>query len=501
MGFKEDAEFARNVSMGAVGAAEIGRVLRDQHGHRPIELERYAMANKVWRTKIKRRRLPDLLCLRCGKRFEVRAKSRLGMVLSHSEQPERRWDEGGMRPEDLFVFARVTLEQGALPRVGPPTFISREALGSVVDLARESAPKAASAGSEVTMTWPSWVPGCSLVLEGIDEEDRIVYRRDDGKQMRYWHWRKWGVGNMHLYTKPGTAVAAGGAIVAGPVPPASPECDGDTWDVASALRAEEGAERHAGIKAAGVLGRIDLQEELARYAASSDWRMKVEALGALARLQPVTWANRIADLADDANAADEARMEAVFVLSEIPSEKAASALAAVASNSANPEELRAAAAWGLGRGARPRPDLLLPLIGSSEEIVSLHAIVALESIPASCVPHLVGWLDGADERLAASAARVLSRHRCVQALLDALRSGGRARLWALTALGDIPPEVVREAAGGALDNDAMRTLEPMWLAQRDWLRLETSRDGLQALDVQTVRFDPVNLIQRPRCRE
>lgn len=494
MGFKEDAEFARNVSMGAVGAAEIGRVLRDQHGHRPIELERYAMANKVWRTKIKRRRLPDLVCRRCGKRFEVRAKSSPGIVVSHSEQPERRWNEGGMRPEDLFVFAHVRREREGIYHIGKPTFIDLRALSAVAHLGRLSDPKAASAGAEMTITWPSWVPGCSLVVERIDEEGRIVCRQDDGKQMSYGHWRKWGAANMHLYVTPGTAVAAGGAIVAGSVPPASPECDGDTWDVASAVIAEEDAERHASIKAAGVLGRIDLQEELARYAASSDWRMKVEALGALARLQPVTWANRIADdLADNVNATDEARMEAVFVLSEIPSEEAASALAAVASNSANPEELRAAAAWGLGRGARPRPDLLLHLIGSSEEIVSLHAIVALESVPQSCVPELVGWLDGADDRLAASAARVLSRHGCVQALLDALRSGGRARLWALTALGDIPPEVVRNAARGALDDDATRALEPIWLAQRDWLRHDTGRDGLQALDVQTVRFDPVDL--------
>ena len=61
MGFKEDADFARFVSMGAVGVAAVAFDLSEAHGHRMVELERYAMANKVWQTKVKRLRLPDLL--------------------------------------------------------------------------------------------------------------------------------------------------------------------------------------------------------------------------------------------------------------------------------------------------------------------------------------------------------------------------------------------------------------------------------------------------------
>ena len=83
MGFKEDADFARFVSMGAIGSAAVASHLRSRLGHQPIELERYAMANKVWQTKVKRIRLPDLLCVRCGLRIESRAKSKLAVVLSH----------------------------------------------------------------------------------------------------------------------------------------------------------------------------------------------------------------------------------------------------------------------------------------------------------------------------------------------------------------------------------------------------------------------------------
>lgn len=60
MGFKEDEDFARFLTMGAYAAAAVSDDL-DARGHRIIELERYAKANKIWSIKVKRLRLPDLL--------------------------------------------------------------------------------------------------------------------------------------------------------------------------------------------------------------------------------------------------------------------------------------------------------------------------------------------------------------------------------------------------------------------------------------------------------
>ena len=127
MGFKEDADFARYVSMGATGTAAIASYLRDRYGHRPIELERYAMANKVWQTKVKRLRLPDLLCVACGRRVESRAKSALAIVLSDSDTPGREWYAGGMRDDDLYAFTRADLSTFP-PMVGQPVFFSSAAL-------------------------------------------------------------------------------------------------------------------------------------------------------------------------------------------------------------------------------------------------------------------------------------------------------------------------------------------------------------------------------------
>ena len=53
----------------------------NNRGHRMGELERYAAGNKVWGVRPKRLRIPDLLCLRCGRRFESKGKSKLEIKL------------------------------------------------------------------------------------------------------------------------------------------------------------------------------------------------------------------------------------------------------------------------------------------------------------------------------------------------------------------------------------------------------------------------------------
>lgn len=490
MGFKEDADFARFVSMGAVGAAAVARHLRDQHSHVPIELERYAMANKVWQTKVKRLRLPDLVCVRCGRRVESRAKSRLGIILSHSDAPGREWHAGGMRPGDWYAFLKADLTIFP-PSAGVPTYFTTDALRAAVGGAKRSAPKAASEGSEVTLTWPAWVPPKSGRFRGIDEEGRIVCEWEDGRTSRYWHWRNWPE-PRYTYLDPDGFIVGEETVVAGVVATASNlDCPGDHWDLASDLDAPDAADRYAAIKATGATDRTDLAPRLAATAESpdEDWRVRVEAYGSLARLQPETWTDQLHALAADPGGEAEQCMEAVFVLSEIPTKQAADALASVASNRGLAVEVRSASAWGLGQGAAPAPQLLLPITADEDSFVALHAIAAIEELPDNLAPALIGWMAEPDERRAAVAAQLLQRHRRVAALLDATAVNAEARLWALRALGDLAPEVVRVHAGDRLTPDLVDILEPMWRGQSDWLRTEGA-EGLAALDVQKVRFDP-----------
>ena len=103
MGFKSDREFLRNVSIGAVGTRQVAEILTEG-GFNIIELERYSGSNKIWSTKIKRLRVPDLLCLNTGIRIESRSKSKLAVIMSHAEKnPDRSWDKS-LRDDDLIAF-------------------------------------------------------------------------------------------------------------------------------------------------------------------------------------------------------------------------------------------------------------------------------------------------------------------------------------------------------------------------------------------------------------
>ena len=82
MAFKEDESFLLFLTMGAVGSAVAWREL-EKLGHTIVELDRGGGGNKLWATKLKRQRPPDLLCTRCGTRFEVRAKSNIEIRMSH----------------------------------------------------------------------------------------------------------------------------------------------------------------------------------------------------------------------------------------------------------------------------------------------------------------------------------------------------------------------------------------------------------------------------------
>lgn len=484
MGFKEDADFGRYLSMGAIATDAVRTDLK-RYGHNIVELERFAMSNKVWQTRVKRMRLPDLLCTNCGLRVESRGKSELGIIVSHSQSDNRGW-EGGMRENDLFAFLRVSPLEGSF-KASPPIYFTMRDLRAAREIARESARKAFSEGAEVTLEWNSWVPKNSGTLVGIDDREYLLCEWDNGGSYTYWQWREWE--ERHTYIRPGDRFVGGETMVAGTVPAAeSPTCAGD-WDLETALSDPDVGERYAGVKAAGILQRSDLFARIALIAHDEeDWRLRLEAAASLARMDPGQMRPIVA-AATDPDRDEAERIEAVFVLSEIPTDEAAEALATIASDRDGPSELRAAAVWSLARGVRPKPELVLQFAADSDDLVALHSIVGLPDLPDSLIPGLVKWLEG-DDRQAAAAAQILRRHTAVAALLTSVQGGGRARLWALRALGDLPPAVVRSSGKSLLTAEIERDLEPIWIGLQDWLRTNGA-DGLAALDVQTIRFDPL----------
>ena len=392
-----------------------------------------------------------------------------------------------MRDSDLYAFLRLDLDSTP-PRASEPVYFCTSDLRSAVPGAKENSRKASSEGSEVTLTWTSWVPGKSGILTGPDSEGRLICKWADGSSFPYWQWRRWPA--RYLYIEPGDLITAGETMVAGIVaPPEDITCPGG-WDLRAALGDSDDAERYAAAKVAGILGRTDLVDELTTIARREpDWRLRLEATASLARMD-ARWLRPIVEMATIPGNPGQQRIEAVFVLSEIPTDEAAEALAEIAeADGEKPQELRAAAVWGLASGVRPRPDLVLLYAADSDPFVSLHAIAGMPTVPESLIPGLLDWLDQ-DDAHAAAAAQVLMRHQGVRPLLTAVQAGGRGRLWALRALGDLPRELVQSRGGELLTATIQEDLEPLWIAHDDWLR-GAGAEGLEALEVQKVRFNPL----------
>lgn len=491
MGFKEDADFARFVAMGAVGAAVAADVLRERYHHEPIELERYAMANKVWQSKVKRLRLPDLVCTRCGLRVEARAKSKLAVVLSHSDTPGRGWDQGGMRDADLYAFMRVRSERNEFPPVvADPVWFSTAALRGSARHARRSGRKSQSEGSEVTLSWKSWSPNYAGMFEGVDGDGRIIVRKETGGRVTYWQWRDWP-SERHIYMEPGARFEPGEQLVAGTVEaPGSLGCPGQTWDLAQALNDSDDVERLAAIRATGSDPTPQITDLLTGIAldCDEDWRVRLEARIALSRTDPPRWVPLVADTINDATDQEQS-MEAVLALTELPADEAVDALVGIARHVEHHQDVRSAAAWGIGQGAAASPDRLMSLVLDGNPLVAVHAVSAIDTLTPEMQALLLEWLGGTDQRNAAAAANLLARNTAVDILLDAYEQGESARTWALYALGCMDAAIVRCRAGARLTGELRAVLEPMWLRELDWL--QTADDPLSALDLQKIRFDPI----------
>ena len=218
MGFKSDREFLRNVSIGAVGTRKIAAILR-QGGFCIIELERYCSSNKIWATKIKRLRVPDLLCLDSGIRIACRAKADLKITMSHSvNNVDRAWDKG-LRDSDIVAFIRCwptddtwkASDRAALFRVGDMRFTWH--------LAKQERMKSAAEGSEVRVTWPATVANRAGKVLSVSP-DSIRRELASGRQQSYRLARESSSGSFRLmpHVNAGDVFGDGDTILASALP-------------------------------------------------------------------------------------------------------------------------------------------------------------------------------------------------------------------------------------------------------------------------------------------
>lgn len=269
--------------------------------------------------------------------------------------------------------------------------------------------------------------------------------------------------------------------------PADVRCDGVTWDPSRDLASADHDTRYAGVKA----NRFRRPESgFARLEAiasddDEDWRIRLEALAACASVEPARYTPELVRQATDTVSDPERQMEAVFVLTELNSPPANEGLTQVAQTRTLASEVRAAAAWGLGTDPNAAASLMT-LLDDDDDRVALHATSALPAeLPHVVLQQLLDWCREGTNRQSAMAATLLARHRCVEELhriaTDPSSSG---RLYAIRALGDLPPQDVEAALGVLLEPELHRMLEPLWIARRDWLRTAENDGALDVLAAQ-----------------
>ncbi|PYP91849.1 MAG: hypothetical protein DMG65_05980 [Candidatus Angelobacter sp. Gp1-AA117] len=476
MGFKTDSSFLRFLSMGAIGVRQTMKQLSGM-GFKPIELERYCASNKLWTTKVKRLRLPDVLCVKTGLRLEVRAKSDLKIRMSDApNNPDRRWDSG-LRDDDVAAFIAVAEGEGGPVPADEAVFFSVSALRASVGQSQLGPPKSASEGAERDRTWPSTVPSCDGTVESVSKEKLVVMMQVGEGATRK---QTYTLNGKHVYVQPGAQFKAEVSILAG-----APEKQADlaaflnkNYDPLAGLQEANAVDRYAAVKSLPY--RDDLRARAvpaleALLNNEQEERVALEAAGASAVLGSALGQDRITKILWG-DGREDLRMESVLILTELASPFARDELVRVAGDKKFAgNEIRQAAVWGLGKAGLKAYDQILPYIADEDENVALHAIVAFGvDTPDVVIVRLVDELTKNDQRRAAAASetlRLIGNETVLKFLIEAAAGGHD---WVLATLGRLPAALVRPALTGS---DLLKKVAPLlllsegsnWLAPEDRL--------------------------------
>jgi HEAT repeat protein len=440
--FKTDESFLEKLVLGATGTRAVALDLRRQ-GHEPIELERGSMDYKIWKDiKIKRVRVPDILCLRCATRFEARAKTHLEISMSHSKSdPERGWDRG-LADSDIVAFS-LCKKNGPRPTEcvasGLIQYVSATALRKAYrrGLVLEEKPKGAGEGFEIRVTWPSAVASADGIVAEVSTS-RLQYRRmSDGRTISLGLTR--GMIALKPLVKAGDKIREG-QLVASVVP------------VSADIACSKSASVNTFVK---MLGSTSISDKYAAAKALSHFKgeksivllsgrmrddkehiyVRLESAASLARLGEQTGMDFINSALHDEYY--EHRLEAVIILGEIKTESSRTALGRVLSDPDQPPEIRAGGAWALGElGQAESVDALVSAFAEIAEPVRAEAARALRKIIASTGVDVTEMLPAAINDQRAGIAWALSRsgHIDLDALSRAMKNDDTRR-WVAYVLG------------------------------------------------------------------
>lgn len=488
MGFKADASFLKFLSMGALGVHQTMQHLRAL-GFQPIELERYCGSNKIWATKVKRLRLPDLLCVATGLRMEVRAKTDLKIRMSDAPaNPDRVWD-AGLRDDDVVAFiACIDTPDGPCPADAPVHF-TVQALRASAGQSKLGPPKSASEGAERDRTWPAIVPSRPGRVIEVAQGRLVVEMSADGERLA--RRQTYALNGKSAYVTPGDTFLADVSILGGA--PAAlailPTYLANQYRPLEHVRAANAVDRYAAVKA--LRYRDDPRAQVvpaleAVIAQEQEIRVALEAAGSAAAHGSAAGQDAILRHVWANPDRPDMRMEAAFILTELRDGAFSRAQLRRIADSANfaGDEIRQAAVWGLGKAGVKSYSDLLPFIDDAEQDMALHAIAAFgDDTPPAVIESLVRDLLAAHPRRAPAASeslRVIGSQEVLDALIAAARVPTSAPEWVLATLGRLPPAAVRAALAGS---PLLERISPMLLVAEGahWLATEEAATDIRFL--------------------
>ncbi len=440
--FKSDESFLEKLAIGAIGARAVFKNLKCQ-GHQPIELERGSMSYKIWKQiKIKRLRVPDILCLNCGTRFEARAKTRLEISMSHSRSdPERGWDKG-LADQDVVAFLSCS-KSGERPIDWQASeliqFITVSALRKAYNEGRVvlTEPKGAQEGFEVRVTWPSVIASSDGVVSAVSQS-RLQFRRHTDSRTISISLKR-GAISLQPLVQIGDHIRVGQIIasvvpVSTAIPCAVTSAESQFEQM---LTSPSVADRYTAAKALSHFQSSNVSQAL--LARINDDRehiyVRLEAAAGLARAGQADGMKFICRTLEDQYL--EHRLEAVIILGEIDSPESAQTLTSVLLDTRQHAEIRAGAAWALGELQQSESvGALIQVFLELTKPIRIEAARALRKIVAATSANITeSFVKGQDDQRAGIAWALSRSGRVkVQDLLP-LMVDDDARRWVAYILG------------------------------------------------------------------
>lgn len=402
--FKSDDSFLRKLAVGAAGTnATIARL--KELGFKPIELERGSTGFKIWKKiKIKRVRVPDILCLDTGLRVESRGKTKLEISMSHSlNDPRRAWD-AGLREEDLVSIVVFTQNDNSpidLQQVSPVHFISVKELRNAFTAGQVAItqPKGVEEGSEIRVMWTCAAAKQKAIVAEVEAGKISLAPIEAARRQTIQLSRSKGKTNLISQVRVGDTVDDN-QIVAAVVPVHTtlfcPPPVSEAYFIEK-LTSVNLSERYAAAKALRYRGYTTAQSTLKvrMNDIDEDIYVQLEAAAALAAYDDVDgWVFLENKLRSSVMLVPlETQLETIIVISEIAKDRSEHLLIEVLQDRNRDDELRAGAAWALGQFASATTaTALVDTFNSSALEIKVEAARALVRIAEFQVPHLVELL-------------------------------------------------------------------------------------------------------------